>query len=87
MDWLKILTQFSMFREGKITLWLSVLLSQSEFFFSCEEAALEVQMLSVCVCLTPKLNIIKNRLFEVYTKPINCTRVHKTSLLYKCIQN
>ena len=26
-------------------------------------------------------------LFEVYTKPINCTRVHKTSLLYKGTQN
>ena len=57
--------------------------------FSCEEAALEVQM-SVClsVCLSvPKLNITKVMLFEVYTKPIDCTRVHKTSLLYKCIQN
>ena len=56
--------------------------------FSCEEAALEGQM-SVCVsvCLSPKLNITKVRLFEVYTKPIDCTRVHTTSLLYKCIQN
>ena len=53
-------------------------------FFSCEEAALEGQMFKcVClsVCLTPKLNITKVRLFEVYTKPIDCTRVHKTSLL------
>ena len=44
-------------------------------------------MLSVFVCLdclTPKLNITKVRLFEVYTKPIDCKRVHKTSLLYKC---
>ena len=65
--------------------------------FSCEEAALEGQMLSVCVCLfdclTPKLNITKVMLFEVYTnqltvqgytKPVYCTsdstRVHKTSL-------
>ena len=63
--------------------------------FSCEEAALEGQMLSVSVCssvclfdcLTPKLNITKVRLFEVYTKPIDFTRVHKTSLLYKCKQN
>ena len=38
--------------------------------FSCEEAALEGQMLSVSVCLfdclTPKLNITKVMLFEVY---------------------
>ena len=53
--------------------------------FGCEEAALEVQM-SVCLSV-PKLNITKVMLFEVYTKPIDCTRVHKTSLLYKCVQN
>ena len=53
--------------------------------FSCEEAALEGQMLSVCVCLsvclfdclTPKLNITKVMLFEVY----------KTNWLYKGTQN
>ena len=64
---------------------------QKEKVFSCEEAALEVQMLSLCVCVcvwvSVKLNITKVRLFEVYTKPIDCTRIHKTSLLYKCIQN
>ena len=41
--------------------------------FSCEEAALEVQSQ---VCLSSKLNIIKNRLFEVYTKPVYCAHAH-----------
>ena len=47
-------------------------------FFSCEEAALEVQMsmcpsVRVSVRVSPELNITKVRLFEVYTKAIDCT--------------
>ena len=62
--------------------------------FSCEEAALEGQK-EVCVSVrvsvrvSPKLNFTFHLSIvnEVYTKPVYCTSVHKTSLLYKCTQN
>ena len=49
--------------------------------FSCEEAALEGQMLSVIVCLsvclTPKLNFTFHLSIvnDVYTKPVYCSSV------------
>ena len=48
-----------------------------------------VKCVRVSVCLiVPKTEYYQGfRLFEVYTKPIDSTTVHKTSLLYKCIQN
>ena len=60
-----------------------------QLIFSCEEAALEGQM-SVCVsvCLSdPKTEYYQGYAVWSVHKPIDCTRVHKTSLLYKCIQN
>ena len=61
--------------------------------FSCEEAALEVQMLLCVSCLSvwpqnwilPRLGYVKctqNQLtVQGYTKPVYCTSVYKTSLL------
>ena len=47
--------------------------------FSCEEAALEVQMLSLCVCLfDPKTEYYQG--YAVWS-------VHKTNWLYKGTQN
>jgi len=55
------------------------LVSDSYAGLNCNVMSIRMIYVCVCVCLSPKLNITKVRLFEVYTKPIECTRVHKTS--------
>ena len=76
----RVISDNAIFSRG-VAMFYFIFLS----LFSCEEAALEVQML-LCLfdCVSPKLNFTfcLSIVNEVYTKPVYCTSVHKTSLLY-----